>query len=566
CDRVFPCQSCVKRGCAEICPDGSLISGKGSRFILANTEQLHEKIVSMSDRIRQLEEALEASHLNSGAPPHPLLSPEQLTVKSSIELYSTVYGNPASPSPPITSPRHTSVGLTRPATALSASTAAQDREDIDPGGAEVSAYLVQLSAYFPLSWSPAARVSGIRQRLRGMLPVREDAQGLCDQVVRHALWQHNPDPSESFIPELIQHVFTAPLHALSPPRLATFFMVLAIGCAVDLRQGPQLADAEHYHHLARVAMGDEDSVQGETSTDSVMAMFFMMWYLLVFHDRKESASVAWGIMGVAARVSQSVYRDGLRWKFLPEQIERRRALFWELVSFDARLSLALGRPPAFPLHYVDTRRPSFPGTTYPMLFFEWNHHFMTLCLQPVIDLVLGAHTPKYSAVTSLDCTIRDVCIPPFLRLPAIDDPGAPAGLILQRAHVSIGRDILLCQLHRTFYMQALDSPEDFIPQHPYIASITSTVYSVCQMIESLDAVYRKEPALAGRFTYFWSNTLEGAVQLCLLLSRFPSCPFVQFTLPHLETCVSLFKTAGTLCPKAEESFVCTFQFFARPWK
>lgn len=32
CDRVFPCQSCCKRGCAEICPDGALTGGKGSRL------------------------------------------------------------------------------------------------------------------------------------------------------------------------------------------------------------------------------------------------------------------------------------------------------------------------------------------------------------------------------------------------------------------------------------------------------------------------------------------------------------------------------------------------------
>lgn len=33
CDRVFPCQSCCKRGCAEICPDGALTGGKGSRSV-----------------------------------------------------------------------------------------------------------------------------------------------------------------------------------------------------------------------------------------------------------------------------------------------------------------------------------------------------------------------------------------------------------------------------------------------------------------------------------------------------------------------------------------------------
>lgn len=98
-----------------------LVSGKGTRFILANTEQLHSKIHEMSNRIRLLEDALgklhkthevflrKVSHLGyptagshhrngyleaddeeegEGVPPHPLLLPELMTVKSSMELYT----------------------------------------------------------------------------------------------------------------------------------------------------------------------------------------------------------------------------------------------------------------------------------------------------------------------------------------------------------------------------------------------------------------------------------------------------------------------------------------------
>ncbi|KAJ3877195.1 hypothetical protein F5051DRAFT_12194 [Lentinula edodes] len=32
CDRTFPCGSCKKRGVSDICPDGVLVSGKGTRF------------------------------------------------------------------------------------------------------------------------------------------------------------------------------------------------------------------------------------------------------------------------------------------------------------------------------------------------------------------------------------------------------------------------------------------------------------------------------------------------------------------------------------------------------
>ncbi|KAF8175186.1 hypothetical protein K438DRAFT_2045735, partial [Mycena galopus ATCC 62051] len=82
CDRVFPCQSCCKRGCAEICPEGALRSGRGSRFILANTEQLHEKITQLSEPVRQLEDGLESV---SGQ--HPLLAPDLRRIKTSQELY-----------------------------------------------------------------------------------------------------------------------------------------------------------------------------------------------------------------------------------------------------------------------------------------------------------------------------------------------------------------------------------------------------------------------------------------------------------------------------------------------
>ncbi|KAF9561087.1 hypothetical protein CPC08DRAFT_447037 [Agrocybe pediades] len=90
CDRSFPCASCKKRGCAEICPDGVLVSGKGTRFILANTEQLHSKIQEMSDRIRSLEEGLQALHERSpdADEPHPLMRADLLAIKSAMGLYS----------------------------------------------------------------------------------------------------------------------------------------------------------------------------------------------------------------------------------------------------------------------------------------------------------------------------------------------------------------------------------------------------------------------------------------------------------------------------------------------
>ena len=68
------------------------------RFILANTEQLHEKITQLSDRVRQLEEALETVQSTNTDRPHPLLAPDLLRIKTSQDLYG-VHQSAAPPLP-----------------------------------------------------------------------------------------------------------------------------------------------------------------------------------------------------------------------------------------------------------------------------------------------------------------------------------------------------------------------------------------------------------------------------------------------------------------------------------
>jgi hypothetical protein len=60
------------------------------RFVLADTEKLHQKITQMSDRIRLLEDALGVLQATVTAEPHPLLERDLLKIKSSIELHSAV--------------------------------------------------------------------------------------------------------------------------------------------------------------------------------------------------------------------------------------------------------------------------------------------------------------------------------------------------------------------------------------------------------------------------------------------------------------------------------------------
>ncbi|KAF9459093.1 fungal-specific transcription factor domain-containing protein [Collybia nuda] len=88
CDKQIPCQSCQRRGCAALCPNGSLSTGQGTRFVLAATEHLHRRISHLSGRIRQLEDALASLQAQHSSEPHPLLH-EDLLVHDDTEEHPT---------------------------------------------------------------------------------------------------------------------------------------------------------------------------------------------------------------------------------------------------------------------------------------------------------------------------------------------------------------------------------------------------------------------------------------------------------------------------------------------
>ncbi|KAF9046757.1 hypothetical protein BJ165DRAFT_1314777, partial [Panaeolus papilionaceus] len=205
CDRNFPCASCKKRGCAEICPDGVLVSGKGTRFILANTEQLHSKIQEMSERIRSLEDALQSIHKEHAHDPeqaHPLMQPELLTIKSTMGLYNGTQashpGEDRSPhsqakASPDSGAHHMDQGERG-----SSEDTVMDVEHVDSYSAPVrdspeshfASEVARLSHSFPLADPASTGVNlPLREFIRSNMPSREEADYLWEQARQNALWQ-----------------------------------------------------------------------------------------------------------------------------------------------------------------------------------------------------------------------------------------------------------------------------------------------------------------------------------------------------------------------------------------
>ncbi|TFK39045.1 fungal-specific transcription factor domain-containing protein [Crucibulum laeve] len=292
----------------------------------------------------------------------------------------------------------------------------------------------------------------------------------------------------------------------------------------------------------------------ETNVETITALFYEIWYLLVFSDKKKAAGYAWGLMGLTAKLAQSIglHRNGSKSKVIPEEVEKRRSLFWELLYLDARLSLSLGRPPSLSINHMDCQRPSYTPdeNCHPSeslhYYQEWKHSCYLYCLAPVLDAV-SKPSLDYRTVLELDWKIRDFSIPSPLRNKDLQS----RSLIMQKASLSTALEAVLLQLHRTFFTRALSGPEEaFNKRHKYAPSVVAVFLSASRMIATVQDLYHREAQLTARILGYWSNAFSAAVALCLLVSRAPFTCLSPAALQELERARILFRSAKDICPRA----------------
>ncbi|CCM03523.1 uncharacterized protein FIBRA_05657 [Fibroporia radiculosa] len=543
---------------AQVRSYGALTGGKGSRFILANTEQLHEKIKIMAERIRQLEDALQRIQSEHSTEPHPLMRQELLAIKKSPELFTTERTS------------HTGSDVNRrdegDSPGAGSSTmpdAGEEPEYISSMTAITSlglpADIAKLSSACPMSQSINSELNPhLRQRIRDMLPSRSEGERLCDQARTNAFWHFCPDAGDTCIPNLIHSVYTTPLSALMPHRLSLFFMILAIGNAVDLHPNYDPDAAERYHHLARAALC-ETAIIDDPSFDAVTTLFYMIWYLLVFSNHKKAVEHAWGLMGLLAKLAQSLglHRDGVG-KMIPEEMDRRKVLLWNIMAVDVRLALMLRRPPSICSRHVDVKRPSLSSLSDPQYnvssaYHDWRDAFLVQCQYPILELSISPQPPSYLDVLALDAKIRDYEIPTALRMVDNDGvvPNHPTGM--QQALTLCTREIAILNLHRSYFTEALRVNEGFTVKHKYAPSVLATYTSSCNLFWAINTCYKWDPDLTVRISMIWSNCLSAAVALCLLLGRAPSSPFSPHALQELDKLRVLFNEIRDRCQSVARS-------------
>ncbi|KAI0293876.1 fungal-specific transcription factor domain-containing protein [Multifurca ochricompacta] len=585
CDKGIPCSSCTRRGCPSICPNGSLMTGQGTRFVLADTDRLHGKITEMSDRIRQLEDALAVSHSNVSRDPHPLLQRDLLKIKSIIDLHSaiemtrdrdeatqhddnrvldtfgtlalredgasTFYGRSAGHESLILSERDSPEDSSSPSSGVGgdrsgSSSLVETPPNLPRIITEVSATFPDASMRLPL------------YMLEAYLPPWPRASHLCTLYLEQAPWFFGAVKARQLHEELLPLYYVEARPNGTPPSitptahdLALLFVIFCFGAVTDgeMPPAPVNEEADRFYALTRAALALAPPMDRPPTVSTVQAFSLMAIHQGIVGN-ENSIESTWALMGLATKLAQSIglHRDCARWNLAPSETQKRRELFWELFITDCWQSLATGRLPTFSLPFVDCELPQdieqfmtadgTPQASFPY----WKAQFGKECVAEVVAGILTARPPKYSIILDLDRKIRDTELPQY----AFDPPpdGAPFSIVMQHFMPANYRCLTLLYVHRAFFAQGLcDHPIDPL-RGTYAPSILSGYRSACQLLSNLQNAFNLFPSRVARFWVLWTHAFSASVMLALVPVRAPRSKMAHGALTELRAAHELFDRAS----------------------
>ncbi|KAH8116339.1 hypothetical protein DFH11DRAFT_1506188 [Phellopilus nigrolimitatus] len=575
CDRKFPCSACVKRGCSQICPDGSLTTGKGNRFVLANTESLHEKIAELSHRVRSLEDALSVAHKALSNERHPLLSDELLKLKNPLEREVIADAGPRQTEEEDTIDAVGSLSISHTGrTKFYGQTAnswyllqGDHSDDEEKDGLTLPADVPWLSHAFPFTPSlNQAAAEDLRSILIAALPDAPTARLLADHYFTNAAWMYHPIPKAQFDEQIFARVYPYSAAAGSPTeeeedrdsgsyeshRLALLYIVLSVGILVDLDRPSHDRTAAQFFQLSKAALS-LDSVLDEPSVPAIQGLVIMCHYMFL----NDVDTQRWTLMGTVIKLAQSVYRDSTRWHLSPEETKRRRELFWEIYVYDSWQSLTYGRPPSLAMAHIDCKMAH--DTTknaagqVEMSFDAWKHRFTSECLSIVHDQVFGARTPSYATVIELDKRVRAYYVPPSLQVPGFNGASYNVGgsmespsmrLTMQRHVILAIKEVTLLYMHRGFFAKAMsDHPEDPL-SGKYGHSVLRAHESASFFVSLVRSLWSQHKQLAERNWFLFTHVFSCAIVLGSIPSRCPGLTLSRSALHGLDQAYDLFQQIG----------------------
>ncbi|KAJ7053870.1 fungal-specific transcription factor domain-containing protein [Mycena amicta] len=590
CDKNVPCGKCVARGCGAICPDGQLASGKGHRLVLANTEELHDRIVTLTSRIRELEDGLRSLNESCTDLPHPLLSAQLLQIKHTPSPHSrentsqfpdnTASGS-SSASPP--SDADSSQGRTGEENLIDAFgtlTIGPHGDSSFIGQTARSEYLLSaqvkpmtrnIGSAFP---TPTPRLpkritdlsfpdcevadSELAREVFQFLPPLSEAIRLCDTYLEHGGYLPFTLQRKELLDDVLDAVYRAGSFATMRTHhsLSLMFSVFAIAALLDPQKPAYSVEAQEFFYLARASLALSSPVR-ETTLAAVQALLHMAQYVDLSDWEGDTASTnaAWLYLGTAVRLSfgLGLHLNSSRWKLSEEASQRRSRVFWQLFINDTWMSFSLGRPTTISPAHIDSPCPTDPPEVTAedhgkgLSFFAWTCKYSML-MHNVVSSAFSTKPPAYNTILELDRKIRDFFIPTDLRpICGVENPPPPNYIYMQRFLVLQMKEATLLNLHRAYFVQALTEKPDDLASHRFIPSVMAAYRSAWRLIRGLVILWRDNPHLLTRMGSVWSPALSAGIVMCMLLVRSPTSKMASSSLEELDALAQLFQDASGTC-------------------
>lgn len=523
CDRIIPCSTCVKRGCTALCPNGTIPPGEGSRFVLAATDHLRQKIIKLEARIHSLEDAIAIVHDSND--PHPLLTSgieeeeEEPASKPVVEEAPTstlvdalgVLHVDGHGTARFFGPSGRSESLLLKAKDLETRSPSAPRppfEELDSSYLPTEIY--QCYRAFPFT-PPGVEPHFVQSMIETFLPPIDRAIILCNTLLEHLSWMFHIVSRQQMVNEMIPAVYKR-TQPYGPHDLALLLIVLGVGALVDLASHPYSLEAQHYYYLARAAVTLQP-VLGQQSVVTVKVIHLMSIYNGM-SGKESNLEQSYILLDLAAQVALRIglHVDPSQWGFEGKEAYDRRVYFWNLMSPVLWQSLVTGRPPGLPTSYIDCRIPTaededlFQQGEAPLGFGIWGFKATVECLGPLVRTILAVKPPSYQAVLDLDRKIRNFAQPEPDNPP--EDRLAVSMRLFVRSHY---QDLMLLFLHRGFFAQAMsENPAN--PLHSsYSQSVFAAYNSACVVLDVTKGQYDTNPPLTARVWRIWSLAFSAAI-------------------------------------------------------
>ncbi|KAK7042430.1 putative transcriptional regulatory protein C1F7.11c [Favolaschia claudopus] len=541
CDRTVPCSTCLKRGCGALCPNGTIPPGEGSRFVLAATDHLHQKLVRMEARMHALEDALAILH--DSDTPHPLLLPhdgadddDSPAEDSMIKLKAVPED---SPSPEDTvlvealgslhidgegasrffGPSGGAESLLLKAKNMQPPNGPSPLRELDPSYLPPELLQFCTSFPFPPPGIPRTAFPAIQETIETFLPPLERAIILCETFLEHLSWMFHIVSRRQLIDELIPVIYKQKQARYGPHELAVLLITLGIGALVDLNLHPYNFEAQHYYRLALAAVGLQ-SVMTEPSVVTIKTLHLMSIYNGL-SGKESNMEASYGFLDMASQVAlrTGLHVDPSMWRFEGQEAYERRIYFWNLLVAVLWQSVITGRPPTMLSVYVDCKIPTeaeeqeFGGDGPPTGLGVWGHNTTQECLLPIVRATLGVKTPSYEKIMELDAKIRNHAQP---QANPRDERTAVSMKNFVRSHY---RDLMLLFLHRAFFAQVMIEHATDPMKSPYAHSVLVTYASACNVLDDTVNQFTKNPLLVTRIWRIWSLAFSAAVVIGTLAIR-----------------------------------------------